>query len=477
MADEMDDHQLVESFAIAGPPIIEFDEDFKDVEDTPPNRIVLVYSGGGDDLLETTRLRSGGYTFTSYSPSILLTADDSFVGGVDKVSEAKRITVIQETRDVLHVLPDKRKDEDRVEKACLIGYEKKEINTSIVVFYVFQCESLDGFQWTIAKRFSSFVKLLKCLRGDASISKATRIPKLKKTIEDDVFSTFSKKYREDEHFIRRRSDEIALFIHSLTSDSIIWKSAHVQKFFDPHQEVSMISFQKFLESSEVGDIILFRTPGIVSSSYRAIIDGDWDHIGIMCANLKCMIAHIFFVRVNPPFIGQGGKIDGNSLQILESTKEGVNMYNLKNRLRSWNQYYPGIRIGYRKLVCARNPEFLDAVQVFVNKVKGSRYGFSISNFRLKTSRDDEENPEKAEYFCSELVAKLYKHAKILVSEKASCTYLPRKFLLLALMTFLNFILDHFSLTAEEIGMIEGTDFEDIYIVEMSPSLQKFSKLA
>jgi hypothetical protein len=114
MADEMDDHQLVDSFAITGPPIIEFDEDFKD-DDTPPKRIVLIYSGGGDDLLETTRLRSGGYSFTSYSPSILLTSDDSLV---DKASEDKRITVLQQNREVLHVLPDKRKDEDRVEKVC-----------------------------------------------------------------------------------------------------------------------------------------------------------------------------------------------------------------------------------------------------------------------------------------------------------------------------------------------------------------------
>ncbi len=151
----------------------------------------------------------------------------------------------------------------------------------MVVFYVFQCLTLFGNRWKISKRFSAFVKLTKSLKSDLNIAKATRIPKLKKTFEDDVYSAFSKKYREDEHFIQRRSDEIALFVHKLMIDPIIRESPYMQGFLDPKQEASTMSFQSFLESAEVGDIILFRTPGFVSSSYRAIMDGDWDHIGIM----------------------------------------------------------------------------------------------------------------------------------------------------------------------------------------------------
>ncbi len=160
-----------------------------------------------------------------------------------------------------------------------MGYEKREINHSIVVFYVFKCKSLQK-EWTISKRFSAFVKLYKTLKMDPYFSKKS-IPKLKKTFEDDVFSAFSKKYREDEQFIRRRGDELALFVLELISKAYLRKSTILTQFFNPKQQVALVSLQSVIDNAQVGDLILFRTPGIVHSSYRAMIDGDWDHIGIV----------------------------------------------------------------------------------------------------------------------------------------------------------------------------------------------------
>jgi hypothetical protein len=117
--------------------------------------------------------------------------------------------------------------------------------------------------------------------------------------------------------------------------------------------------------------------------------------------------------------------DSKGLYSLEATKDGVKKYTLRNRLRSWHHFFPGIKIGYRKLNCNRTTAFNASVREFVKKVEGSSYGFSISKFRLKSTIAT-ESELKSQYFCSELVAKLFKHLQILHSEKASCTYLPRK---------------------------------------------------
>jgi hypothetical protein len=64
----------------------------------------------------------------------------------------------------------------------------------------------------------------------------------------------------------------------------------------------------------------------------------------------------------------------------------------------------------------------------VQTVKGKSYGFPIGTFRFKSMAGANSSLDQSQYFCSELVAKGLKHSGVMDIDRASCTYLPRKFL-------------------------------------------------
>ena len=70
------------------------------------------------------------------------------------------------------------------------------------------------------------------------------------------------------------------------------------------------------------------------------------------------------------------------------------------------------RVVFRKLKIARNEEFMNEISEFVQRNMGRKYKFSVKKYFL--NRDSVEGEEdKKSYFCSSLVAKLYKNLQIL----------------------------------------------------------------
>lgn len=156
------------------------------------------------------------------------------------------------------------------------------------------------------------------------------------------------------------------------------------------------------------------------------------------------------------------------LGLLEATKEGVEVYSLKSRLRNWNRFFPGINFGFRKLIYDRSDlELMDKFSEFVQTVRGTTYGFPVISFRLKSVAGTETDIEQKRFFCSELVAKCLKHVGLMENDRASCTYFPRKRLLPQHSYLFHFPVDTFCGTSLELGMHESVELDEVMEIDMS----------
>lgn len=87
------------------------------------------------------------------------------------------------------------------------------------------------------------------------------------------------------------------------------------------------------------------------------------------------------------------------------------------------------RIVWRKLNTELGSKQLGTIEAFVAKTLGKGFEISLDKlFQFKSSlqRSDELEENKT-YFCSELVARLYKELGLFDSEKASTSYYPVDF--------------------------------------------------
>ena len=76
-----------------------------------------------------------------------------------------------------------------------------------------------------------------------------------------------------------------------------------------------------------------------------------------------------------------------------------------------NVYLFVVRIVHRKLRVNRNNEFVDIVEKFVGATMGKNYDFSLTDFIFERSSSADKDHKS--YFCSSLVAKLYKKLGLL----------------------------------------------------------------
>ena len=88
----------------------------------------------------------------------------------------------------------------------------------------------------------------------------------------------------------------------------------------------------------------------------------------------------------------------------------------------------------RHLECERTEPFLAALENFVKTTLGNAYAISLKNvlFRRRhslnrKSQDAAPDNDNREFFCSELIAKAYKEAGLIVQEQASWAYMPADF--------------------------------------------------
>ena len=71
------------------------------------------------------------------------------------------------------------------------------------------------------------------------------------------------------------------------------------------------------------------------------------------------------------------------------------------------------QVAYRRLVCGRKKEVHQKLMGFVKGTIGGGYSMGVMKMlKLRSHHKEKEmnNNEKRNYFCSELIAKAYKHA-------------------------------------------------------------------
>lgn len=73
---------------------------------------------------------------------------------------------------------------------------------------------------------------------------------------------------------------------------------------------------------------------------------------------------------------------------------------------------------------ARTEEFLEVISSFVQRNMGRKYKFSVKKFIMNRHSVEED---KNSYFCSSLVAKVFKNLQLLDDSKSSTQYMPSTF--------------------------------------------------
>ncbi|CAD8077210.1 unnamed protein product [Paramecium sonneborni] len=169
-----------------------------------------------------------------------------------------------------------------------------------------------------------------------------------------------------------------------------------------------ISAQQLEEEGDDGDIILFRGKDINCYVQRALTQDDFDHVGLLL------------------------KIE-NELFIFEALpSSGVALCRWSTfNLRKWYSMYE--KVVYRKLQTNRSVDFKVKLSDFVKENLGKKYSCTPSKLLIQKSIVVTEEHSKNEeyknrtYFCSELVAKCYKHLGYLPKLISSTQYWPGSF--------------------------------------------------
>jgi len=125
-----------------------------------------------------------------------------------------------------------------------------------------------------------------------------------------------------------------------------------------------LDMDTLIKTCETGDILLFRTHGIIPSSIRRLSNSKYDHVGVIV------------VREH--------ECGGRKTCFLEASGDryGVYLHSLRTRLREW--FSAGARISYRRLRCLRGTRFDVRTNNFIEKVQGLKYGWSLKNLMLNT---------------------------------------------------------------------------------------------
>lgn len=154
---------------------------------------------------------------------------------------------------------------------------------------------------------------------------------------------------------------------------------------------------------DAGDVVLFRTTGVLQGLQRTFTGSRYDHVGII-------------IRI--PW----GSTKPSALHLLESTSDGVRTYQLHRRMRAWHLSNAVVVVRQLKHVTRTN-SFLSTLDAFVSDVDGLPYGLSLGKLLRR-----EPGASKDNFFCSELVATAYMRVGLIDSETHSATaFFPSDF--------------------------------------------------
>lgn len=249
--------------------------------------------------------------------------------------------------------------------------------------------------WIILRNLEDFRQLKKCLELPA-----------------DFYVSFPK---TDQRFFRENSEIISLQTEISKWFLAAAKVCLTQKpmlcflglMNDETSEAATttIDLSTLINTCETGDILLFKTTGLIPSSIRKITRSKYDHIGVV------------IVRVQ-----DGG---GRKACFLEASGDeyGVDIHELRDRLQQW--YLADATICYRRLRCVRDERFQKSTESFINSVQGCKYGLSVKAMVL--NKKDKDPQKKKHFFCSELVTAYYKHLGFIGNSAKSHNYVPGDF--------------------------------------------------
>ncbi|CAD8116172.1 unnamed protein product [Paramecium sonneborni] len=165
-----------------------------------------------------------------------------------------------------------------------------------------------------------------------------------------------------------------------------------------------ISFEQFQKIGDTADILLFRGTGANCLIQRGLTGSDYDHAALLL------------------------RFPSGSLYILEATGcYGVGLCSWQDMIAErWFELFDKIVI--RRLEIERDHKFLSTVQEFVTENIGKKYSLTpMKLLKQKSTVQDinkQANKEERTFFCSELVAALYKKLEIFDQQKSSAQYWP-----------------------------------------------------
>lgn len=181
-------------------------------------------------------------------------------------------------------------------------------------------------------------------------------------------------------------------------ENVVGGSRHTSskkgKHSSTHPSPSHLHLDAVLSLLDAGDIVLFRTTGVLQGLQRTFTGSKYDHVGVV-------------IRI--PW----SSVKASSLHLLEATSDGVRTYNLSRRLRAW--FLSNATIAVRQLKnVKRTNTFLSALDAFVSDVDGLPYGLNLGKLLRR-----EPGQSKDSFFCSELVATAYMRVGLI--DEATCS--------------------------------------------------------
>jgi len=266
--------------------------------------------------------------------------------------------------------------------------------------------------WTIRKRYSEFKKLNEKLQPLVN----------KHKIKLSKFPKRTWRRKLDKEFVEERQGQLENWLKTVVNYDVLSATPLVMEFLGALQDLNKIKkehrFQQmpirsYINKAQTGDVILFRTIGILSSGLRVITTCEYDHV-----------AMVIVLPSNWSNVDTWNQTSrARSAYLLEATADGVDAHRLKPRLKQW--HLCDAQIVFRGLNYNRDEEYEKQAFEFAKSATGKNYGFRFTEIVRRKSFDELE--DRSAFFCSELVAAFYKKVGLLPLNKSANAYYPSSF--------------------------------------------------
>ena len=183
--------------------------------------------------------------------------------------------------------------------------------------------------------------------------------------------------------------------------------------------MTMSEYQKYRDSLETGDIILFSGPGKLSAGIKLGSLCKWSHVGMV-------------VRVKDPDIAliyQATPSTAVKDFFLKKENPGVQINVLSHVIDT----YPG-DVAFRKLTVNRSQQVLDGLSAFRKEIQGRPFEedtWEIIRAAYDGPFGSNEEEDLSSLFCSELIAEAYQRMGLLQKNedggKISNEFTPKDF--------------------------------------------------